>query len=196
MVAARARKAWQLPDSTQLSLHGTTMRVSGPVPLLAIGFMQRASLTAGISQVIMDSVAIVLPTYLDSLRGSLVADRVLFAHGESSIDAATSANIRRTAAMLIAFFDSVMTNSADIVFTLVGRTDPTGTRERNASLAQWRIDRVRAILAAAGVSARQIREEALATARPLDAPDSAQRARINRSVSYEITVSTRLRRSQ
>jgi hypothetical protein len=35
----------------------------------------------------------------------------------------------------------------------------------------------------------------LATARPLDAPDSAEQARINRSVSYEIAVSTLLRRS-
>ena len=67
--------------------------------------------------------------------------------------------------------------------------------ERNASLAQWRIDRVRAILAGAGVRAEQLRELALATSRPLDAPDSAQRARINRSVSYEIAVSARLRRS-
>jgi outer membrane protein OmpA-like peptidoglycan-associated protein len=129
------------------------------------------------------------------LRASIQSDRVLFDHGESSIDAANGANIRRNAQRFLALHDSIMANSADISLTLLGRTDPTGTRERNASLAQWRIDRVRAILAGAGVRAEHLREVALATARPLDAPDSAQRARINRSVSFEIAVSAQLRRS-
>jgi len=195
VVVARARAAWRLPAQSGVALMGSTLHVSGPVPLVAIEFMQRASLPAGVTQVTMDSVSIVLPAHLDSLRSSLVADRVVFAHGESSIDAATSAQIRRTAQLINAFRDSITANSADILVTLLGRTDPSGTRERNASLAQWRIDRVRAILAGAGVRAVHLRELALATARPLDAPDSAQRARINRSVSYEIAVSTLLRRS-
>ncbi len=195
VVVARARAAWRLPGSSRVALSGSTLHVSGPVPLLAIGFMQRASLPPGVTHVTMDSLSIVLPAHLDSLRTSLLADRVLFANGESSVDAATSAQIRRTAQLISVFSDSIMANSADIVVTLLGRTDATGTRERNASLAQWRIDRVRAILAGAGVRAVHLRELALATARPLDAPDSAQRARINRSVSYEIALSAQLRRS-
>jgi OOP family OmpA-OmpF porin len=196
VVIARARKAWGLPASTQLSLDGTTMRVAGEVPLAAVSLLSQPTLPAGVSLVAMESVSIVLSAYLDSVRQSLVADRVLFAHGQSSIDATTRANIRRTAATFVAFYDSVMANSADVIFTLLGRTDPSGTMERNASLAQWRIDRVRAILAGAGVRDGQIRERALATERPLDAPDSTVRARINRSVSYEIAVSAGRRRSQ
>ncbi len=195
VVVARARAAWRLPSSTRLSLDGTTIRVSGEVPLAAVRLLTQPGLPAGVSNVSLDSVSIVLPAHLDSMRQSIAGDRVLFALGESSIDRGTSASIRRTAARFAAFSDSAVTNSADVILTLFGRTDPTGTRERNASLAQWRIDRVKAILVRAGVRAEQLREEALALARPLDAPDSAQRARINRSVSYGIAVSARLRRS-
>jgi OOP family OmpA-OmpF porin len=195
IVVARARAAWRLPASSQLHIENGALHVSGPVPLLAIGFMQRASLPAGVSQLMMDSLSIILPEHLDSLRASIMAGRVLFTHGESTIDALTGASIRQTAQRFVALQDSLMANSADVSLTLLGRTDPTGTERRNASLAQWRIDRVRAILAGEGVRAEHLREMALATARPLDAPDSAQRARINRSVSYEIALSARLRRS-
>jgi OOP family OmpA-OmpF porin len=195
VVIARVRTGWHLPASSQLDLQNGALHVSGPVPLLAIGFMQRASLPAGVSQLILDSLSIILPAHLDSLRTAVMAERVLFAHGESIIDDVARASIRRTARRFVALHDSLMANSADVSLTLLGRTDPTGTRERNASLAQWRIDGVRAILAGEGVRAELLHELALATARPLDAPDSAQRARINRSVSFEIAVPTRLRRS-
>jgi outer membrane protein OmpA-like peptidoglycan-associated protein len=190
VVVARARNAWRLPGTTLLALRGSTLTLSGDVPLGSVSLLQQA-MTPGVSNVEFGRVTIVLPSYLDSLRGALVADRVLFAVDESRVDAASSAAIRRLATSFIAFGDSVA-NSADVTLTLIGRTDLTGSNERNASLAQWRIDRVRAILAGAGVRAEDLREEALATARPLEAPDSAERARINRSVSYEIGVSARL----
>jgi OOP family OmpA-OmpF porin len=192
VVVARARNAWRLPRSAQLALRGSTLTLSGDVPLGSVSLLQRGRLTPGVSNVEFGGVIIVLPAHLDSLRGALVAERVLFAVDESRVDAAAAAAIRRVAASFNALYDSVLTNSADVTLTLIGRTDLTGSNERNASLAQWRINRVRAILANAGVRAEQLRELALATARPLEASDSAQRARINRSVSYEIGMSARL----
>ena len=192
VVVARARNALGLPGSTRLALRGSTLTLSGDVPLSSVRVLQQQTLPPGLSSVEFGGVNLVLPAHLDSVRSALVADRVLFAVDDSRIDAAASAAVRQMAISFIALHDSVMANSADVTLTLVGRTDLTGSNERNASLAQWRINRVRAILAAAGVRAEQLREEALATARPLEAPDSAQRARINRSVSYEIGLSARL----
>ena len=192
VVVARARNALGLSGTTRLALRGGTLSLSGDVPLGSVSALQQQKLPPGLSSVEFGGVNLVLPAYLDSIRSAMVADRVLFAVDDSRVDSAASAAVRQMATSFIALHDSLMANSADVTLTLVGRTDLTGSNERNASLAQWRINRVRAILAQAGVKAEHLREEALATARPLEAPDSAERARINRSVSYEIGLSARL----
>jgi len=68
---------------------------------------------------------------------------------------------------------------------LSGRTDGTGTDATNAALSQQRADAVRDALAP---SARDLKlvTHALGSTVPLDAPDAAARARLNRSVSFEI----------
>jgi OOP family OmpA-OmpF porin len=187
VVVARGRQALGLLESTQLSLREGTLTVMGDIPLRALPVLQAGRVAPGIARIELGEVNLVLPTHLQALRDSLVAARVLFATDESRIDRARPA-ILRTAAQFIVLHDSVLANSGDLTLTLIGRTDPTGLRERNRTLAQQRVDRVRAILARAGVQPEHLREEALAADRPLDAPDTTERARINRSVSYEITI--------
>jgi outer membrane protein OmpA-like peptidoglycan-associated protein len=190
VVVARARQALGLPTS-RLSLRHGALLVAGDVPLAAVPGLQAARFPPGISSIEMGDYSVVLPPHLASLRHAILSDRVVFAVDDSRIPPDEVARIRRTASAFLVLHDSVMANSGDVVLTLLGRTDSNGSNERNASLAQWRINRVRGILAGAGVRPEHLREEVLATARPLEAPDSAQRARINRSVSYEIRISAR-----
>lgn len=193
VVAGRARQAWGLPAPTLLSLRGDTATVSGEVPLRSIGMMRQAGMLPGIREVVMDETRITLPPHLDSIRTALQANRVLFAPGEAEVFGSGRAGIRLAAARFRILDDSVTANSADVTLTLVGRTDPTGSDETNQALAQWRVDRVAAIFAESGVRTQRLRGEALATARPLVSADPAEQARINRSVSFEIDVSTRPR---
>ena len=193
VVLTRARQLWELPASTGLALNADTLRVAGEIPLASLGLIRQGSLPPGVASVALDQARIVLPAHLDSIRGELLAERVLFAPGEAEASASERARVRMSAGRFRILSDSVTANAGEITLTLIGRTDPTGTNETNQALAQWRVDHVAAIFASAGARTDRVRGEPLATARPIPAPDSAVQARINRSVSFEIEVSTPLR---
>ncbi|MGH9203099.1 MAG: OmpA family protein, partial [Vicinamibacterales bacterium] len=192
VVISRVRQAWGLLASTRLSLRGDMLTVAGDVPLSSLRLSQ-TDLPPGIAGVELEDTRVILPPDLDSIQASLVADRVLFDPGESDVFGSGRAQILSAAARFRALDDSVTANAGEVTLTLNGRTDPTGTNETNRALAQWRVDHVAAIFASAGVRTKRLRAEALATTRPLTAPDSVEQARINRSVSFEIDVLARPR---
>ena len=190
VVLMRARQQWDLSSATQLALLGDTLRVAGEIPLASLAMIGQGSLPPGIRSVTFDEAALTLPPHLDSIRAELEANRVLFAPGEAEAYAGERARARAIADRFRALADSVTAGAGEIILTMIGRTDPTGTDETNQSLAQWRLEHVAAIFASAGVRTERVRGEPLATSRPLPAADSVVQARINRSVSFAIEVST------
>lgn len=193
VVVIRARQQLALLPATQLSLRADTLAVAGELPLTALGNIQRGNMPAGVVDVVLDEPRITLARHLDSTRLALEADRVLFAPGASESFGNERIRLREIATRFRAFEDSIAAHGGVVELRLVGRTDPTGTNETNQALAQWRVDHVTAIFATSGVRTDRVRGEALATAQPLPADDSAQQARINRSVSFEIGVKARPR---
>lgn len=189
IVVSRARAAFGLPATASLALLGDTLAVSGDVPLSAVpSFNGRV---AGVARVDLSGARVALPPALDSLRMRVEGDRVLFDPGSAELSGGEGAHARSIAARVRALGDAVDRQGASLGIVLLGRTDPTGTNETNQALSQWRADRVRAIFAEANVPLASIRQEAVATARPLASPDPVEQARINRSVSFEITISAR-----
>ncbi|MDF1503300.1 hypothetical protein PYV61_10120, partial [Roseisolibacter sp. H3M3-2] len=73
----------------------------------------------------------------------------------------------------------------DVALALAGRTDASGGEATNRDLSRRRVDAVRAALAPLGVATVD-GVEALSSTRPLPAADPAERARLNRSVSFGI----------
>lgn len=196
VVTTRARQQWVLPAATTLSLRNDTATVSGELPLKSLGLIQYGSLPPGMSDVRVSNARIVLPPHLDSLRAALNAARVLFAPGSAESNGAERSHVRALADRFRLLDDSVRAHAGNLGLSIVGRTDPTGTDRTNQALAQWRVDHVTAIFAAAGIRPDALGGEALATSRPLPAADSSLQARINRSVSFEVFVSTRPRASR
>ena len=193
VVSSRARQRWSLPGSTTLSLRNDTATVSGELPLTSLGLIQHSSLPPGVTDVRVSSARIVLPPHLDSVRTALAASRVLFAPGSAESNVAERGHARALADRFRMLDDSVRAHAGNLGLMIIGRTDPTGTDRTNQALAQWRVDHVTAIFAAAGVRPDAIGSEALATSSPLPAADSSLQARINRSVSFDVFVSTRPR---
>ena len=193
VVVTRARQQWALPATTVLSLRSDTLTVSGELPLSSLGMMRQRGLPPGVSDVVISDSRLMLPPHLDSIRSAIVEERVLFAPGAAEANLGERARARAVATQVKLLADSVGAHAGDLTLTIIGRTDPTGTMETNQALAQWRVDHVTAIFAALGVRPDFVRGEALATSRPLSAADSAMQARINRSVSFDIDVSTRSR---
>ena len=69
---------------------------------------------------------------------------------------------------------------------MIGRTDPTGTDATNQALSRLRAEAVVARLTALGVLPDLITTTGVGVVQPLENPDAAEQARINRSVSFVI----------
>lgn len=189
IVTARARAVHGLPPAATVLLRGDTLSVSGEVPLVALGSLGGTRSVAGVSATVLSDVRVTLPEALDSLRRAVEAERVLFEPGSADLSGGEGMRARSIAGRIRGLTDGVVASGGRIHVRLVGRTDPTGTNETNQALAQWRVDRVAAIFAQAGVPVAALAQEAVATSRPLSSPDPREQARINRSVSFEVTVS-------
>jgi outer membrane protein OmpA-like peptidoglycan-associated protein len=188
VVVSRARRAFGL-RSSRLVLLGDTLAVSGDVPLESVRLAASGRGVVGVDQLVFDSARILLPAPLDSIREVISRDRVLFIAGSADVPGDAARRVVEAARRFRILDDSISASGVDVILTLVGRTDPTGSDETNQALAQWRVDRVAAIFASAGVRTQRLRGEALATSRPLTAADREEQARINRSVSFQVTVS-------
>ena len=187
LVLARARRSLVPPAGVKLALTGDTLRATGSAPLDWVASVgRRAVLVPGVSALDLSGVASEMPAALTRLKREIEAERVLFDVGS----AALGVTGRRTTARVAERFGRIQARAVALGTTarleLVGRTDPTGSDAANQALSQDRAEAVLAALAARGVSRSRTRVNALGTARPLPGDDPANRARINRSVSFGV----------
>ncbi len=126
---------------------------------------------------------------LDSLRGSIEGDRILFSPGSAEVSGEADFRLKQVAALINQLDRRVTDLGGTIRVQLTGRTDPTGKDETNQTLARRRVDGVSKALLASGIPASRLLLDAIATARPLTSPNADERARINRSVSFIVAVS-------
>jgi outer membrane protein OmpA-like peptidoglycan-associated protein len=190
MVVARAKSSLAVPPSATVSLRRDTLVVGGAAPIDWLGRARAVAPPPGVAHLDYSAVAPTLPPRLDSLRQVVEAGRAFFAAGSSDLSASADAQLRTIASAFRGLSDDVTALGASVRLDLLGRTDPTGTDETNKALAQWRVDKVLGRLESLGIGAGLLTGHAVATTRPLPDADPAQRARINRSVSFEITLWT------
>jgi OOP family OmpA-OmpF porin len=125
---------------------------------------------------------------LDSLRRTIEAERVLFEPGSADVSAPAEARVRGVANLINQLDHGVAEFGGAIRLELTGRTDPTGLDETNQTLARRRVERVSSILSASGVPSARFSLAPIATASPIPSLDPQERARINRSVSFNVAV--------
>ncbi len=191
IVVARARGLLALPQSTDVKLRGDTLVLGGELPIAVLQVAERPGIVTGVAAIDVSGARLTLPASLDTLREGLGRDRVLFAPGSADLSAEESGRLRIVARRMTELVSGVVERGGVVQVSLVGRTDPTGTDETNQALARWRVERVASVLYSLGVPADLVRGEPVATSRPLPAGSPAERSRINRSVSFEITVGAR-----
>ena len=188
IVAARARQSLGLGESAAVSMRGDTLAVSGEVPLASLRRAVFAALPAGVASLDLHAAKPILPAALDSLRRSIEAERILFAAGSADVPGRAEAGLRGLANLVNQLDRGVAEFGGATRLELTGRTDPTGLDETNQTLSRRRVERVGSILSASGVPASRLTLAPIATARPIPSPDAQERARINRSVSFNVAV--------
>jgi outer membrane protein OmpA-like peptidoglycan-associated protein len=160
--------------------------------LAAVGINPRVLKGKWVSYLSLDSSIAALRSRnsVDSIARSIESDRILFAAGSSLLDQAALARLASLAVRYRQLEDVAVQSGGSVRLELVGRTDPSGADETNATLAASRVNAVASWLESLGIEAGRLSHNALATARPLNAQDSLERARINRSVSFDVSVTT------
>jgi outer membrane protein OmpA-like peptidoglycan-associated protein len=125
---------------------------------------------------------------VDSLRRTIESERVLFEAGSADVPSQAETRVRDLAKLIDQLARGVAEFGGAISLELTGRTDPTGLDETNQTLSRRRVERVSSILSESGVPASLFSLAPIATARPLPSPDPQERAKINRSVSFNVAV--------
>ena len=189
LVLARARQLLSPPSTVTLDLAADTLRMRGSAPLEWLAATAHtASLPAGVARVDPSGVEPIVPPELASLEREVEGSRVLFDVGSAALRPDGRAAVTEVAAG----FARLEAGSADIgvraSLELVGRTDPIGSDSTNQALSRSRGEAVLAALSGRGVARGAVRVIPVGTTDPLPAADPAERARINRSVSFRVTL--------
>jgi OOP family OmpA-OmpF porin len=140
------------------------------------------------SAIVVERARQALLARIEDLRRHVEDTRIFFEPGTARVTDAEGLNVRALAQSMRRLADSATAMGGAVRIDLVGRTDPTGTDATNLSLANQRVDAVLRRLELAGVPPAMLNGRPVATAQPLSAPDVAEQARINRSVSFEAKV--------
>jgi OOP family OmpA-OmpF porin len=188
MVVTRARQTLAVPASATTALVGDTLRVAGSATVDWLRRLRVAPPIGGVAHLDYSTVKATLPARIGDLRRRVEATRILFDPGSARVTDVEAAKVRALAESMRRMADSAAAIDASVRVDLVGRTDPTGTDATNQSLANLRVDAVIRRLRESGVPGAMLNGRPVATAQPLPAPDAAEQARINRSVSFEPVV--------
>jgi OOP family OmpA-OmpF porin len=190
MVLARARRILAPPSTVALTLTGDTLIARGRATRT---WRERTTTFAttlpGVAYADLSGVADAVPAELDSLRRLVTEHRVMFSAGSDSLGSAGRAAADSISAQLIRLHAAAVREGYGIAVVLVGRTDTLGLETTQLALGSRRAEVVREALIASGVPSTEIEVRSLGSTDPLPADDPDSSARINRSVSVEVTVS-------
>ena len=188
LVTARARRSLAVPAGVSLTLSGDTLRATGRAPLGWVARARGAPLPAGTGALDLGGVQPEIPAALAELQRSVESERVLFETGSAVLTAAGRGAAGRAADAFGRLDAGAAAIGVRATLELVGRTDPTGSDAANQALSRDRAAAVLAALAVQGVPRGSTRVTAAGTSRPLPGADPAERARINRSVSFQVSL--------
>jgi OOP family OmpA-OmpF porin len=188
MVLARTRRALRPPPGVALSLAGDTIRAAGTAPLGWVTAARAGGLPPGVAAVDLDGVTTEIPAELKELKETIERELVLFTVASAALDVRDRGPLGRVADAFGRLEAGAAAIGSRAALELAGRADPTGSDSTNQALSQERAEAVLQALAARGVPRSAVSLRAVGTSRPFESPDPAERARINRSVSFHVSL--------
>jgi outer membrane protein OmpA-like peptidoglycan-associated protein len=187
LLLARARRLLAPPAGVTLSLKGDTLVASGRAPALwIIRADELAPALAGVGAADLSHVTLGLPATMEPIAAEIENLRTLFAAGSDALDQRALNTIATLAGKLRELVTAADANRYDFTLQIVGRADPTGAERDNLALSRRRATAVRDRLLSLGIKPSRLTVEATGSGDPIPADAAAERARVNRSVSYTI----------
>lgn len=190
LILARVRRTLAAPPSVTLTLQQDSVLAAGTAPLAWVARSLRpAPLPPGVSHLDLSGVTAELSLALAALRDDTERRLVLFQVGSADVSPAARAELEAALGSFRRLKAGALEESYRVSLELTGRTDPTGTDAANQALSRWRVDAVRQVLVAAGLSTLELDGTGIGTTSPLPARGGVDPAAINRSVSFQVRLS-------
>jgi OOP family OmpA-OmpF porin len=127
--------------------------------------------------------------HLNTLKGALESIVLLFPLGRAELDAGQETNLTAAAKNIRDLVAQAAPVHQVVIVELVGHTDITGVEAANLPLSRERADNIRAALLRNGVKSASVLPRGVGTSQPLHDDNTEEGRRLNRSVTFKITLS-------
>ncbi len=126
---------------------------------------------------------------LNALKGALESVVLLFPLGRAELETGQEANLAQAEKNIRDLVAQAAPLHQVVTIELVGHTDITGVEAANLPLSRERADQIRAALLRNGVKSASLLPRGVGTSQPLRDEDTEEGRRLNRSVTFKITLS-------
>jgi outer membrane protein OmpA-like peptidoglycan-associated protein len=126
---------------------------------------------------------------LNALKNTLESTTLLFPLGRAELEAGQEANLAQAEKDIRDLVAQAAPLRQSVTVELVGHTDITGVEADNLPLSRQRADQIRAVLLRNGIKSATLLPRGVGTSQPLRDEDTEEGRRLNRSVTFKITLS-------
>ncbi len=189
ILLARSEKALAPPAGVELTLADGVLIGRGTASARWVLLAQsRARGLAGILRLDLSPLEVTVPPDVVEVVDEIVSRRVLFTLGSARLSAESLALLDDLAPRLAALRREADAVGYRLGLELVGRTDSTGSEETNLQLSGRRADAVLAALVERGLEPHAVSVVGLGISDPLPGAEGTDPGRLNRSVSFSISL--------
>ncbi len=190
IVARRATALLHPPAGVTLTAKDGELIPEGAAPQNWIAQLEeKAPWIAGVSRVDESRLQNSNLQQLNTLKNSLESIVLLFPLGRAELDAGQEANLAQAEKNIRELVAQAAPLHQTVTVALVGHTDITGVEAANLPLSRQRADQIRAALLRNGVKSANLLPRGVGTSQPLQNEDTEAGRRLNRSVTFKITLS-------
>jgi outer membrane protein OmpA-like peptidoglycan-associated protein len=126
---------------------------------------------------------------LNALKNNLESTTLLFPLGRAELEAGQETNLAQAEHSIRDLVAQATPLRQSVTVELVGHTDITGVEASNLPLSRQRADQIRAALLRNGIKSATLLPRGVGTSQPLRDDGTEEGRRLNRSVTFKITLS-------
>jgi outer membrane protein OmpA-like peptidoglycan-associated protein len=190
IVARRAAALLHPPSGVTLTAKDGELIPEGSAPQNWIAQLEeKGPWIAGVSKVDESHLQNSNLQALNSLKNSLESLVLLFPLGRAELDAGQENNLTQAEKNIRDLVAQAAPLHEIVTVELVGHTDITGVEAANLPLSRERADQIRAALLRNGVKSVSVLPRGVGTSQPLRDESTEEGRRLNRSVTFKITLS-------
>jgi outer membrane protein OmpA-like peptidoglycan-associated protein len=190
IVARRATALLHPPAGVTLTAKNGELIPEGSAPQNWIAQLEeKGPWIAGVSKVDESHLQNSNLQQLNALKTSLESIVLLFPLGRAELDAGQETNLTQAEKNIRELVAQAAPLHQIVTVELVGHTDITGVEAANLPLSRERADQIRAALLRNGIKSANVLPRGVGTSQPLQNEDTEEGRRLNRSVTFKITLS-------